>query len=388
MLRIGLRRFGAIENLLYWSGKLVEGLEFRPGITLFYGRHGCGKTLLALALHVIPFEIARRVLEVDIASNALAKYLSLLSNFVDVQSLLEEAIAEFCRPGVEVEELEDIGWKPDSISWACLRYERGSVKLHLVSADGGIVMSEEVKALGAKAGSVTRNILAQAATTISIPFNMVSMLYTLSYSEFMAMQEVVEWLEQCKDLICEALALRILPLSIDFDGETTSTHRLLGRVGVVYRGFRSGNEARIYLSKSLGEVKKEMIEVVKSLLSNMQSTAKEYRATPVVFLDDAFDGFTAKSIIDVLKREIKEVVRSYEASVNAATHRDVATLIREDKEITSKILVASYGLEKTSSRLGLRKEFRLALIDVDTVEDEEIENEIGEEFIGPGSEEK
>jgi DNA-binding ferritin-like protein len=383
MLRVGLRGFGAIEKLIYWSGRLVEGLEFRPGITLVYGRSGCGKTLLALALHVLPFEVAKRVVENETVSNALSSYLSLLNNFINVYELLEEAVAEFCRPGVEVEELEDIGWKPDSINWACLRYERGDVKLHLVSTDGRIVLSERVKALGAKAINSARKILAQAATTISIPFNIVSMLYTLSYSEFEVMQKVVEQLEQCKDLICEALASRMLPLSIGFDGETISTHRLLGRVGVIYRGSRSGNEARIYLGKSLGEVKEEMIEVIKNLLSNMQSIAKEYRATPVVLLDDAFDGFTAKSIIDVLKREMGGVVSSYEASVYATTHRDVAALIREDKEVTSKVLVASYGLEKTSSKLGLQKEFRLALIDLDAVKDEEIENEIIEEFIGP-----
>jgi hypothetical protein len=80
---------------------------------------------------------------------------------------------------------------------------------------------------------------------------------------------------------------------------------------------------------------------------------------------------------------MRGVVSSYEASVYATTHRDVAALIREDKEVISKVLVASYGLEKTSSKLGLQKEFRLALIDLDTVEDEEIENEIIEEFIGP-----
>jgi hypothetical protein len=381
MLRVELRGFGSIEKLLFWSGQLVEGLEFRPGIALIYGKHGCGKTLLALALHVLPLEVVRRVDESSSVRRAVTGYIDVISSFIDVEDLVASSTAGFCRPGVEVEELESVGWSPSNIKWACVRLCRGDVKLHLVSADGRVVLSESVRELGSRGRSIIESILAQSLAVVSVPFNLLAKLYTLSYSEFKHMQNAIGELDQCSEPLCEILRLCTIPLVIDYEGVVESTHNSLGQLGIVFKGYRSVESVKLYMKKSLGEVKEEIMNTVRELLDLMKSQLKVYRAVPVVLIDDMFDGFTSREIVaDALER-LKSIANTFNASVYATTHRDVAALVKEDAKTESKILVASYGLQKTSQRLGVQTDFRLALVDTEAI-GKDLESEIGGEFVG------
>jgi hypothetical protein len=384
MLIVELRNFGPVEKLLFWSGQLVEGLEFRPGIALIYGKHGCGKTLLALALHVLPLEVVRRIDESSSVRKAVTGYIDVLNNFIDIEDLVANSTAGFCRPGIEVEELESIGWSPSHIKWACVRFFKGDVKLHLVSVDGKVVLSENVKELGSRGRNAIESILAQSLAVISVPFNLLAKLYTLSYSEFKHLQNAFSELDSCSEPLCEILKLRIIPIVVDYEGITESTHKGLGRLGVVFKGYRGVESIKIFMKKSLGEVKEEIMDTVKELLNLMKSQLKEYRATPTVLIDDMFDGFTSREVVaDVLKR-LKSIVNTFNASVYTTTHRSVAALVKEDTGIESKILVASYGLQKTSQRLGVQTDFRLVLADTEAIEGigKDLKDEIGGEFIG------
>lgn len=242
-------------------------------------------------------------------------------------------------------------------------------------------MSENVRELGSRGRNAIESILAQSLAVISVPFNLLAKLYTLSYSEFKHLQNAFSELDRCSEPLCEILKLRTIPIVVDCEGIAESTHKSLGRLGVVFKGYRGVENVKLFMKKSLGEVKEEIMNTVRELLDLMKSQLKEYRAVPAVLIDDMFDGFTSREVVaDVLER-LKSIANTFNATVYATTHRDVAALVKEDAKIESKILVASYGLQKTSQRLGVRTDFRLALVDTEAV-GKDLESEIGGEFIG------
>lgn len=384
MLMVDLKNFGSIRDSLFCrpSKECRPGLMFSSAsVVLLYGKSGAGKTLLTLGLYIVPMIMVEAVYRVG-----LSEYIEMLRRFINVDELLR-CRAVFCRLGLEVDEVRNLNYDPSSIEKVCLEYSGGSVSVSLVDR-GGKMKQMDINDSDVIKSGVVDKVLMQTIYTYPVPQHLISMILTMDVGKFRTIVKTVEKIYEkskgekgAKEAVLKLAALRVLPhisLSDSINGYRSS-HRPIGfEEGVEYYVQTYGYGAYIYLTKSLGEVKQELVSVLKNLVEYVQEDVKneDPYAIPIIVLDDGFDGLQAELALD-MTRDLVKLSKNFNAKVVVATHR-----IEPAAEVGEvEVWVSTYGLDTVSNYFGLPKDLRIAITEAKDLPNDAV-NEIAKVFGG------
>jgi hypothetical protein len=307
----------AHATILRIGSKLYSGLKPLPGVNVVAGVTGSGKSLLAEALW----------LGVAHALGALlgGRFYSMLASAAEAYGIRPiDAEVEFCINTIEV---------PGLRRKACIGVE----------ISGGLEGWTEVPEDVAGSDELRRGLVYALLHVISVP-GVVKWRVAHALRALPAAEELPREL-------CLASAALVPPV---YAGRHTPCYmRMLGGPGLRLEEA----DGRLYAVASHGEASHALFEAAHEAAYRLSRLAREEAGvsiTPIVYIDDAFEGLDGAKMRSLLSRE-------YGASIYAATHRV------EAGAYSARNLLLTYGT-RASELVEQPPDFRFALVDAELVE--------------------
>jgi hypothetical protein len=322
LIRVSRVRAGgevlAHATILRIGDRLYSGLKPLSGVNVVAGVTGSGKTLLAEALW----------LGVAHALGALlgGRFYGMLAGAAEAYGIRPiDARVEFCLNAIEV---------PGLRRKACIGVE----------VSGGLESWAEVPGDAAGNDELRRSLVYALLHVVSVPD-------AVKWRAAHALRALPAAEELPREL-CLASAALVPPV---YAGQLTPCYmRVLGGPGLRLEEA----DGRLYAALSHGEASYALFEAAYEAASRLSRLAREEAGvsiTPIVYIDDAFEGLDGAKMRSLLSREYGN------ASIYAATHRV------EAGAYSARNLLLTYGT-RASELVEQPPDFRFALVDAELVE--------------------
>ncbi len=361
MLRISLSNFAAINTLVVDSAPY---LELPPSSAMVVaGRSGAGKTLLVWALYYTPLILAEKTASriSPRAADTIRRVTRFIARVTGTRGLLDAILENraritICRmliPGRE----------------ACLDLTDTRCCEHL--------------------NDVTLSIMREAVLVAAVPLQLRSMIYALStiHGEFARVLGVkkapdgsIEY--EIKDVLSEleerdarlamlvrlVLARSIPPVDVTSDVGTWSTLDALDvyNLSPEFSGIKVLKvDGRAHQVKaSWGQVGRTLlgytIRFLKAAKEALEADEQGEPLTPVLVVDDAFEGYAAGDAIEAARRLERLAQQGY--SILITSHRAEIPALASEAEGLWELLIATYGIDALSRIAKVPPEYRLVLL--------------------------
>ncbi|NAZ27945.1 MAG: hypothetical protein GU355_01385 [Caldivirga sp.] len=376
---IELSNYGSIRNLVTDGKPRLDA----KGVMVIMGRSGSGKTLLANALYMEPaltIADAARQLElvekcpVIVDAVETIKAMANLFGFRNYDELHGLSRFSVCvESSIASNALVSASYDPGSIDFVCLTNDKGKPRIELIM--GGRRTTVERTSI-----ELVTTLILNTASIMSWPRQLREGVYSLNYEDMRNIFDSLKRIEKRAGYCDSDLALgvsallraRIPPLVV---GEELDFRQILEIETAI--DYLILPNHRITLTKPTGELTMQIFNIARDFVKALKEEASRGQvAEPLIYIDDAFDGVStinAKELVGVMREIIANgasiILTSYRPEVIAVEDPYIKDFI--DNHAT--LYIATYGLETMSKYVSTGLDYRLWLMNADTINGEDYE---------------
>jgi len=376
---IELSNYGSIRNLVTDGKPRLDA----KGVMVIMGRSGSGKTLLANALYMEPaltIADAARQLElvekcpVIVDAVETIKAMANLFGFRNYDELHGLSRFSVCvESSIASNALVSASYDPGSIDFVCLTNDKGKPRIELIM--GGRRTTVERTSI-----ELVTTLILNTASIMSWPRQLREGVYSLNYENMRNIFDSLKRIEKRAGYCDSDLALgvsallraRIPPLVV---GEELDFRQILEIETAI--DYLILPNHRITLTKPTGELTMQIFNIARDFVKALKEEASRGQvAEPLIYIDDAFDGVStinAKELVGVMREIIANgasiILTSYRPEVIAVEDPYIKDFI--DNHAT--LYIATYGLETMSKYVSTGLDYRLWLMNADTINGEDYE---------------
>ena len=376
---IELSNYGSIRNLVTDGKPRLDA----KGVMVIMSRSGSGKTLLANALYMEPaLTIADVVRQLELVEKCpvivdaveTVKAMANLFGFRNYDELHGLSRFSVCvESSIASNALVSAGYDTGSIDFVCLTNDRGKPRIELIM--GGRRTTVERTSI-----ELVTTLILNTASIMSWPRQLREGVYSLNYENMRNIFDSLKRIEK-RAGYCDSnfvlgvsalLRARIPPLVV---GEELDFRQIL-EIETAIDYLISPNH-RITLTKPTGELTMQIFNIARDFVKALKEEASRGQvAGPLIYIDDAFDGISmidAKELVGVMRDIIANgasiILTSYRPEVIAVEDPYIKDFI--DNHAT--LYIATYGLETMSKYVSTGLDYRLWLMNADTINGEDYE---------------
>ena len=376
---IELSNYGSIRNLVTDGKPRLDA----KGVMVIMGRSGSGKTLLANALYMEPaltIADAARQLElvekcpVIVDAVETIKAMANLFGFRNYDELHGLSRFSVCvESSIAGNALVSASYDPGSIDFVCLTNDKGKPRIELIM--GGRRTTVERTSI-----ELVTTLILNTASIMSWPRQLREGVYSLNYEDMWNIFDSLKRIEKRAGYCDSDLALgvsallraRIPPLVV---GEELDFRQILEIETAI--DYLILPNHRITLTKPTGELTMQIFNIARDFVKALKEEASRGQvAEPLIYIDDAFDGVStinAKELVGVMREIIANgasiILTSYRPEVIAVEDPYIKDFINNH----ATLYIATYGLETMSKYVSTGLDYRLWLMNADTINGEDYE---------------
>jgi hypothetical protein len=376
---IELSNYGSIRNLVTDGKPRLDA----KGVMVIMSRSGSGKTLLANALYMEPALIIADVVRqlelvekcpVIVDAVETVKAMANLFGFRNYDELHRLSRFSVCvESSIASNALVSAGYDTGSIDFVCLTNDRGKPRIELIM--GGRRTTVERTSI-----ELVTTLILNTASIMSWPRQLREGVYSLNYENMRNIFDSLKRIEKRAGYCDSDFALgvsallraRIPPLVV---GEELDFRQIL-EIETAIDYLISPNH-RITLTKPTGELTMQIFNIARDFVKALKEEASRGQvAGPLIYIDDAFDGVStinAKELVGVMREIIANgasiILTSYRPEVIAVEDPYIKDFINNH----ATLYIATYGLETMSKYVSTGLDYRLWLMNADTINGEDYE---------------